>query len=92
MNAQSCRLCGVRLRRTLVDLGSTPLANCYVTEAQAARGADRPYPLRVLVCDRCLLVQVGETVPPEAIFAADYAYFSSFSASGWRMRSAMPRR
>jgi C-methyltransferase C-terminal domain/Methyltransferase domain len=28
-----------------------------------------------------LLVQVAESVPPEAIFAADYAYFSSFSAS-----------
>jgi hypothetical protein len=66
----------------LVDLGSTPLANCYVTGEQAAQGADCSYPLRVLVCDRCLLVQVGETIPPEAIFAADYAYFSSFSA-GW---------
>ena len=70
------------MQRSLVDLGATPLANCYVTAEQAAQGADRPYPLHVLVCDRCLLVQVGETVPPEAIFAADYAYFSSFSA-GW---------
>jgi hypothetical protein len=69
------------LQRNLIDLGSTPLANCYVTPEEAARGADRPYPLQVLVCDQCLLVQVGETVPPEAIFAADYAYFSSFSAS-----------
>jgi SAM-dependent methyltransferase len=76
-----CRLCGAALQRSLIDLGSTPLANCYVTPEEAARGADRPYPLQVLVCDRCLLVQVGETVPPEAIFAADYAYFSSFSAS-----------
>ncbi len=76
-----CRLCGAALQRSLIDLGSTPLANCYVTGEEAARGADRPYPLQVLVCDRCLLVQVGESVPPEAIFAADYAYFSSFSAS-----------
>jgi len=76
-----CRLCGAALTRNLIDLGSTPLANCYVTQDEAARGADHPYPLQVLVCDRCLLVQVGETVPPEAIFAADYAYFSSFSAS-----------
>jgi hypothetical protein len=76
-----CRLCGAALQRSLIDLGSTPLANCYVTPEEAARGADRPYPLQVLVCDGCLLVQVGETVPPEAIFAADYAYFSSFSAS-----------
>jgi hypothetical protein len=77
----TCRLCGAALQRSMVDLGSTPLANCYVTEQEAARGLDRAYPLRVLVCDHCLLVQVGESLPPEAIFAADYAYFSSFSAS-----------
>ncbi len=82
MSIRSCRLCGAALHRSLIDLGATPLANCYVTEAEAASGADRPYPLQVLVCDQCLLVQVGESVPPEAIFAADYAYFSSFSA-GW---------
>ncbi len=82
MNPHICRLCGTALQRSLVDLGSTPLANCYVTWDEAASGTDRPYPLQVLVCDRCLLVQVAETVPPEAIFAADYAYFSSFSA-GW---------
>jgi SAM-dependent methyltransferase len=81
VTTQNCRLCGAAVHRSLIDLGSTPLANCYVTGEQAAHGADRPYPLQVLVCDRCLLVQVGESVPPEVIFAADYAYFSSFSAS-----------
>lgn len=81
MSTQVCRLCGAALQRNLIDLGSTPLANCYVTGEEAAHGADRAYPLQVLVCDHCLLVQVGESVPPEAIFAADYAYFSSFSAS-----------
>lgn len=96
MSARVCRLCGAALQRNLIDLGSTPLANCYVTPEEAARGADRPYPLQVLVCDHCLLVQVGESVPPEAIFAADYAYFSSFSAS-WvahaqRYAAAMTRR
>ena len=96
MTAHACRLCGTALHRSVVDLGSTPLANCYVTPEEAARGVDRPYPLQVLVCDRCLLVQVGESVPPEAIFAADYAYFSSFSAS-WvahaqRYAAAMTQR
>ena len=81
MTIPTCRLCGAAMQRDLIDLGETPLANCYVTRDEAARGVDRPYPLRVMVCDRCLLVQVTETVPPDAIFAADYAYFSSFSAS-----------
>ncbi|HUN41271.1 MAG TPA: class I SAM-dependent methyltransferase [Acetobacteraceae bacterium] len=81
MTDPTCRLCGAVMHRDLIDLGETPLANCYVTRDEAARGIDQPYLLRVMVCDRCLLVQVTETIPPDAIFAADYAYFSSFSVS-----------
>jgi len=38
------------------------------------------YPLRVYVCDQCLLVQLQEYVSPETIFR-EYAYFSSYSDS-----------
>lgn len=38
------------------------------------------YPLRVLVCDKCRLVQLLEYVSPAEIFS-EYAYFSSFSDS-----------
>jgi 2-polyprenyl-3-methyl-5-hydroxy-6-metoxy-1,4-benzoquinol methylase len=38
------------------------------------------YPLRVYVCESCLLVQLEEFESPEQIFT-DYAYFSSFSES-----------
>jgi hypothetical protein len=38
------------------------------------------YPLRVLVCGTCWLVQLGEYVRVENIFS-DYAYFSSYSDS-----------
>jgi len=38
------------------------------------------YPLRVLVCGACWLVQLGEYVRVESIFS-DYAYFSSYSDS-----------
>lgn len=75
-----CRLCGAPLRHSLVDLGCTPLANSFITAEQAARGEDRAYPLHARVCERCLLVQVEQAVPAEAIFS-DYAYFSSFSSS-----------
>jgi SAM-dependent methyltransferase len=74
-----CLGCGAPLHRTVVDLGSTPLANSYV--APADLGAPEPtYPLHVRVCDACLLVQVEDTVPREALFS-DYAYFSSYSDS-----------
>jgi SAM-dependent methyltransferase len=74
-----CQGCGAALTRSLVDLGRQPLANALV-----ARGAPEPdpaYPLHARICDTCLLVQVDRVVPPEALFAADYPYFSSFSAS-----------
>lgn len=38
------------------------------------------YPLHVLVCGTCFLVQLKEYVVPETIFR-EYAYFSSFSSS-----------
>ena len=36
------------------------------------------YPLHVMICSQCLLVQLEEYVAPEDIFR-EYAYFSSFS-------------
>jgi hypothetical protein len=75
-----CRFCKEPLTFTLVDLGATPLANNFVTAAEAEEGRDRRFPLRVRVCETCLLVQVDDSVNPDAIFS-DYAYFSSYSDS-----------
>lgn len=75
-----CRICGTGLTRTLVDLGATPLANGFVTPEQAAVGLDRAFPLRVRVCEVCLLAQLDTIVPADSIFA-DYVYRSSVSAS-----------
>ncbi len=38
------------------------------------------FPLKVLVCETCYLVQLKEYMSPESIFT-EYAYFSSFSTS-----------
>jgi hypothetical protein len=80
MKIPACRLCGSILKRTVVNLGCTPLANAYVTAEQIADGADRAYPLHARVCDGCLLVQVEEAVPPDALFSR-YSYLSSCSSS-----------
>jgi len=47
----------------------------------------RPNPLVLVFCNRCTLLQITETVPPEILFR-DYVYFSSFSPTRW---STMPR-
>ena len=74
-----CRLCDAPLRHTFVDLGMSPLCESILPHDQL--NAMEPfYPLHVLVCERCYLVQLLEYVTPENIFS-EYAYFSSFSDS-----------
>ena len=74
-----CRFCGAGLERTFVDLGMSPLCETYPSVNDLDRG-EVYYPLHVYVCDRCLLVQLGEYVTPENIFS-EYPYFSSYSDS-----------
>jgi SAM-dependent methyltransferase len=75
----SCRFCGEPLRRTVVDLGMSPLCESYVEAAQLDE-MEPFYPLHVRVCERCFLVQLRAYVAPEEIFT-EYAYFSSYSSS-----------
>ncbi len=74
-----CRLCGLRLQHVFVDLGMSPLCEAFVP-ADKVDGMEPYFPLRVLVCDDCFLVQLKEYVGPESIFE-EYAYFSSYSTS-----------
>jgi SAM-dependent methyltransferase len=74
-----CRFCKAELHDVVLDLGEQPFANSYLTPGEEAR--ERRYPLRVLVCGRCLLVQTDFDAPADELFSADYAYFSSQSTS-----------
>jgi len=75
-----CRHCAAELDRVCLDLGSAPPSNAYLSEA-ALRAPEVWYPLRLLVCERCWLVQTEDHAGREALFSDDYAYFSSFSSS-----------
>lgn len=75
-----CRHCGTELRLPFLDLGSAPPSNAYLTEA-ALHGPETWYPLRLLVCESCWLVQTEDHAGREQLFDADYAYFSSYSSS-----------
>lgn len=75
-----CRHCGTELRRPFLDLGMAPPSNAYVL-AERLRAPEIWYPLRLLVCDKCWLVQTEDFVGRESLFDADYAYFSSVSTS-----------
>jgi len=75
-----CRHCGANLTSPLVDLGSAPPSNAFLTE-EALRAPEKWYPLRVLVCTECWLVQTEDYANYADLFSADYAYFSSFSTT-----------
>jgi len=75
-----CRHCGSELRLPFLDLGSAPPSNAYLTEA-GLRAPEAWYPLRLLVCESCWLVQTEDHAGREALFTEDYAYFSSFSTT-----------
>lgn len=75
----NCRHCGAHLALSLVDLGSAPPSNSYLTR-ESLKDPEKWFPLSVLVCEQCWLVQT-EFSPPEELFDPEYAYFSSFSTS-----------
>ena len=76
-----CRHCDQDLRLPFLDLGSAPPSNAYLSEV-ALHAPETWYPLRLLVCETCWLVQTEDHAGREQLFDADYAYFSSY-ASSW---------
>ena len=76
-----CRNCDAKLNLVLIDLGSAPLSNAYLTSITLRR-PEKWFPLRVLVCESCWLVQAEAYSRAAEIFNDDYAYFSSFSDIG----------
>ena len=75
-----CRHCGSALDLTFIDLGSAPPSNAYLT-TESLREPESWFPLRVLVCTDCWLVQVEDYAGAHDFFSSDYAYFSSYSTT-----------
>jgi SAM-dependent methyltransferase len=76
----NCRHCDHPLTFPFLDLGFAPPSNAYLTQADLVQ-PERHYPLKLFVCDSCWLVQTEDYASREALFDADYAYFSSTSES-----------
>jgi SAM-dependent methyltransferase len=75
-----CRVCGKSLKETFADLKFTPIANELI-EIENKGNGETYYPLHVMVCEGCWLVQLDYTHPPKNIFSDAYPYFSSWSTS-----------
>jgi 2-polyprenyl-3-methyl-5-hydroxy-6-metoxy-1,4-benzoquinol methylase len=75
-----CRHCLAELNLQMIDLGSTPPSNAYLT-AESLESLEKTYPLKVMVCKECWLVQTQDFAKADELFSSDYAYFSSYSTS-----------
>jgi SAM-dependent methyltransferase len=73
-----CRLCGGRVSKVL-DLGSTPPANEFVTRELAESGVSQDtFPLFLSACHTCGHVQLPVIVDPRRLFS-NYVYVSGTS-------------
>ncbi|MWV61242.1 class I SAM-dependent methyltransferase, partial [Helicobacter saguini] len=75
---KKCRHCGAILQYEFIDLYHQAPSNSYLKK-QDLDAAETLFPLKVYVCERCLLVQVPEYKHHSEIFNSEYAYFSSYS-------------
>jgi hypothetical protein len=73
-----CRHCFCNLTHIFLDLGHAPPSNAYLTQDDLNK-SEKYYPLKVMVCDQCWLVQTLDYAQASELFDSEYAYFSSTS-------------
>lgn len=73
-----CGSCGSRDLTTVLDLGTSPLADAFPLDA---RQPEARFPLRAAVCGQCWLLQLLDIVPGSVLYGGDYGYHSAASPS-----------
>ena len=68
-----CRSCNSERLSSILDLGDQPWCNNFLTKDQI--GKESIYPLNLMHCNDCGLLQLSHTVPKETMFA-DHSYLS----------------
>ncbi|MDH4164301.1 MAG: class I SAM-dependent methyltransferase [Nitrospirota bacterium] len=78
----TCRMCKGRALTQFLDLGFTPPADQFLRKEQLSE-PEVYYPLKVVVCSDCGLVQLNHVVSPEILYRHDYPYESSMTRTGY---------
>ena len=76
-----CRICRGRNLTKFLDLGFTPPADDFLRPERLTE-PEIHYPLEVMVCGDCNLIQLSYVVPPELLFQKEYPYESSTTETG----------
>lgn len=75
-----CIGCASTTKDFIGSFGDVPNCNYYVSEQNKAKLLSR-YPLELVLCTSCKLLQIGHEISYAEIFNDDYPYFSSCSTS-----------
>ena len=70
---KNCQVCGSNNLSSVIDLGSQPLANTLVKKSDEKKEAEK-FPLNVVKCDDCTLLQLDYIVDQEKVYHLDYPY------------------
>ena len=68
-----CQVCGRSRLAPILDLGHHPIVQNYL-DAKGLHAPESTYPLRLLRCADCMLVQLDFVVDPAAVFPLSYPY------------------
>lgn len=91
MSVTACRSCNSARLQCVLDLGTHPVSNGLLTTDKLNNEEPR-YPLKMLLCQDCLLLQVSETIPAEILYRRDFPYFSSSSPALLRHATEIAER
>jgi SAM-dependent methyltransferase len=73
-----CQICASEELELIIDLGHHAPCDSLLNEKQLSQ-MEKLYPLRLLRCIKCGLVQIDYVVPPEELFFPDYPYRSGIT-------------
>lgn len=74
----SCQVCVSKKLHTVLDLGHQPLCDSLLTK-EMLNQPEKTYPLRMIWCENCSLVQLDYCVPGDEVYHPDYPYRSGIT-------------
>lgn len=78
MGYSHCRSCGSDKLEQIFSFGEIPLADVLLKESQL-NSLQKKYPLNLVFCSDCSLLQLKDEVDPKILYVEDYPYYSSVS-------------
>ena len=69
----NCQICNSKKMNLILDLGHQPLCDSLLTKEMLV-DSEKTYPLRMLWCEECSLVQLDYCVDGKEVYHPDYPY------------------